>query len=186
MRYLFLVAIVCIGCSTPEEDLSSDESLILASPDRSNGEDSKCVDFSFIKKGQLFRLYQDEVDCTSEAAKKPPLTDVCYRRKEVLTLASDPKELAPNNWELDFRLTSDEPETIRFTMNAATGEVSNGVRTTGTNESPMLFDQLKGTKVKTACERGDWYGRFSGERFLFRMLRNPQTNERIHGNTPEN
>lgn len=166
------------------------------SAEAENSDGAVCVNFDLMKAGQLYRLYHDKIDCSEPDAKKPPFVDECYRYKGVLKTTRDPKLVGASEWSVEFDLSYHndvrDQSKVGFIMDAKTGEVHAATRfARGTNRTdvPMVFDELDGDKLKAACDRGEWRGKFvytnaqgkqTKESFLFRMVKNPQTNSRIH------
>lgn len=153
-----------------------------------NAEGAACVNFSLLKPGMAFRLYNKKVDCATEGAFHPPYSDECYAYKGVLRASRAPKLVGPSEWSVEFDLTygadPNDRSKVSFVMDAQTGEIETGKRfARGGNlpEAPM-------TSSSTDCAHGEWRGQLhyptrSGgviaEDFLARAVKSPQTGGRI-------
>ncbi len=153
-----------------------------------NAEGAACVNFSLLKPGMAFRLYNKKVDCATEGAFHPPYASECYAYKGVLRASRAPKLVGPSEWSVEFDLTygadPNDRSKVSFVMDAQTGEIETGkrfARPGNLPEAPM-------TSSSTDCAHGEWRGqlhypkRGGGvivEDFLARAVRSPQTGGRI-------
>lgn len=145
---------------------------------------AQCVNFDLMREGQLYRLYHGEVPCDSPGAFNPPFVLECYKYKGVLRTTRDPMLVGASEWSIEFDLSyqsdPNDKSKIGFVMDARDGDLHTATRFARGVRRPDVPMSLESVD----CRHGEWRGMFhyptgGSEKFLFRMVRNPQTGGRI-------